>query len=106
MIRKCLPEYLPIRPQPSTSTGRGLWWESRGLVGTWVEGRISLIRFIQARDGTFVEGVDTYSQTITKRRREIKAKTREKRIEITIGPSIYTLYFLSCSDWPQWRPAA
>jgi hypothetical protein len=105
MIRKCLPEYLPIRPQPSTFTGRGLWGESRGLVGTWVEGRISLIRFIQARDRKFCRGCRHLFTNYHKEKGRIRAKKREKRIEITIGPSIYTLYFLSRSDWPQWRAA-
>jgi hypothetical protein len=77
MIRKCLSEYLPIRPQPSTSTGRALWCESRGLVGTWVEGRVSLIHFIQARNRSFVEGVDTYSQITTKRKRALGREGRK-----------------------------
>jgi hypothetical protein len=63
----------------------------------------SLIRFIEGDTGEFVESVDTYSQTITK---EGMGSQEEKNlIEITIGPSIYTLYFLNRLDWPQWRAA-
>jgi hypothetical protein len=73
------------------------------LVDTWVEGCDSLIRFIEGDTGEFVENVDTYSQTITK---EGMGSQEEKNlIEITIGPSIYTLYFLNRLDWPQWRAA-
>jgi hypothetical protein len=104
MSIKCLPEYLLFASQPSTSTGRGLRPKSRGLVDTWVEGCISLIPFLQAGNREFVEGVDTYSQTITKEEKESGAKKR-KHIEITIGPSIYTLYFFGRSNWLQWRGA-
>jgi hypothetical protein len=105
MTSKCLPEYLLIRSQPSTCGGRGLWRESRGLVGTWVEGCISVIRFIQARDREFCRGCRYLSSNYYKEKAGIRGKEEKKRIEITIGPSVYTLYFLSRSDWPQWRAA-
>jgi hypothetical protein len=105
MTSKCLPEYLLIRSQASTSTGRGLWCASRGLVGTWVEGCISVIRFIQARDREFCRGCRYLSSNYYKEKAKIRGKKRKKRIEITIGPSVYTLYFLSRSDCPQWRAA-
>jgi hypothetical protein len=105
MTSKCLPEYLLIRSQPSTSTGRGLWCESRELVDTWVEGCISLLCFIQARYGEFCRGCRYLSSNYYKEKATIRGKEEKKRIEITIGPSIYTLYFLSRSDWPQWRAA-
>jgi hypothetical protein len=105
MIRKCIPEYLLIRSELSTSTGRGLWCESRGLVGTWVEGCISLLHFIQARDREFCRGCRYLSSNYYKEKVTIMEKEEKKRIEITIGPSIYTLYFLSRSAWPQWRAA-
>jgi hypothetical protein len=105
MTSKCLPEYLLIRSQPSTSTGRGLRPESRGLVDTWVEGCISLIRLIQARDREFCRGCRHLFSNYHKEIERIRGKEEQKRIEITIGPSIYTLYFLSRSDWPQWRAA-
>jgi hypothetical protein len=47
------------------------------LVDTWVEGCISLIRFIQAGNREFVESVDTYSQTITEEEKELGAKKRK-----------------------------
>jgi hypothetical protein len=50
MISECLPEYLLIASQPSTFTGRGLRASSRGLVGTCVEGWISLIHFTKGEN--------------------------------------------------------
>jgi hypothetical protein len=105
MPSKCLPEYLLIASQPSTSAGRGLRSESRGLVDTWVEGCISLTCFIEARDREFCRGCRYLFSNCCKKTRETRGKEEKKRIEITIGPSIYTLYFLNRSDWPRWRAA-
>jgi hypothetical protein len=105
MSSKCLPKYLLIASQPSTSTGRGLWPESRWLVDTWVEGCISLICFIPARGRGFCRGCRYLFSNYYKGKENIGGKKREKRVEITIGPSIYTLYFFGRSDLPQWRAA-
>jgi hypothetical protein len=105
MASKCLPEYLLIASQLSTCAGRGLRFESRGLVGTWVEGCISLTRFIEARDRAFCRGCRYLYSNCHKGKRKLGIKKEKMRIEITIGPSIYTLYFRNRSDWPQWRAA-
>ena len=79
MIGKCLPKYLLVESQFSTSTRRGWRSKSRGLVDAWVEGCDSLIRFIEGDTGEFVEGVDTYSQTITQEKK-ISGARREKSV--------------------------
>jgi hypothetical protein len=105
MSSKCPPKCLLIASQPSTFTGRGVQIKSRGLVDTWVEGCISLIRFIQAKYKGFCRGCRHLFSNCCKEKERIRGKEEKKRIEITIGPSIYTLYFLNRSDWPQGRPA-
>jgi hypothetical protein len=79
MTSKCLPEYLLIRSQPSTSTGRGLRPESRGLVDTWVEGCISLIRLIQARDREFCRGCRHLFSNYYKEIERIRGKEKTYR---------------------------
>ena len=95
-------EYLPTSLQPSTFTGRGLWSESRGLVGTWVEGCIPPIRFIQARDKESCRGCRHLFSNYYKEARAIQGKEMKRRIEITIALSVYTLYFFGRLDWPHW----
>jgi hypothetical protein len=105
MSSKCLPKYLLFVSQPSTCGCRGLRPGSRGLVDTWVEGCISLICFIPARGRGFCRGCRYLFSNYYKGKENIGGKKREKRVEITIGPSIYTLYFFGRSDLPQWRAA-
>jgi hypothetical protein len=92
MAVKCLPKYLLIEPQPSTPTSRGLVPTSRGLVDTCVEGWISLIRFSQAEKTEFGRGCRYFFLNCSKERVRNRAKKVKKRIGITIGTSVYTLY--------------
>jgi hypothetical protein len=91
MVGKCLPTAL----QPSTSTGRGLQLGSRGLVDTCVEGCKLVIRFIQAGNGELGRGCRHFFSNCSKERRILEGKGEKKRIGITIGTSIYTLYTLN-----------
>jgi len=92
MAVKCLPKYLLTEPQPSTSTSRGSVLVSRGLVDTCVEGWISLIRFSQAEKPEFGRGCRYFFLNCSKERVRNRAKKVKKRIGITIGTSVYTLY--------------
>ena len=71
-------EYLLTSLQPSTFTGRGLRSESRGLVGTWVEGCIPPIRFIQARDKESCRGCRHLFSNYFKETGEVQGKRDEK----------------------------
>jgi hypothetical protein len=91
MARKCLLS----TPQPSTVTGRGLLAESRGLVDSSVEGWILFIRSVQAENKGLSRGCRHFFSNYSKEK-EVFRGTGQKPIEVTIGPSIYTLYFLNC----------
>src|ERR671921_1396286 len=91
MASKCLLS----TPHPSTVTGRGLLVESRGLVDTSVEGRILFIRSVRAENKGLSRGCRHFFSNCS-RRKEFLGVQDKKPIEITIGPSIYTLYFLNC----------
>jgi hypothetical protein len=92
MAVKCLPKYLPPAPQPSTPTSRGLQPESRGLVDTCVEGCFSLIWLTQAENRELSRGCRHFFANCCKGIEKERQNRIEKRIGITMGLSIYTLY--------------
>jgi hypothetical protein len=105
MATKCLLS----TPHPSTVPGRGLLAESRGFVDTSVEGRILFIRSVQAENKGLSRGCRYFLSNCSKDKKDLEGKRGEKRIGITIGTSIYTLYTLNCylgrqHDSPAPRP--
>jgi hypothetical protein len=105
MASKCLPEYLLIRPQPSTLTGRGLSVESRGLVDTSVEGRILLIRFFKAGNKGLGRGCRYCFSNCSKEKAEFRSKERRKAYRDNKRAKCLHPLLLQLPDWPQWRAA-
>ena len=92
MASKCLLS----TPHPSTCDCRGSLAESRGLVDTSVEGRILFIRSVQAENKELSRGCRHFFSNCSRDKEVFLGVEDKKHIEITIGPSIYTLYFLNC----------
>src|SRR5215204_7048477 len=92
MASKCLLS----TPHPSTVTGRGLLAESRGLVDTSVEGRILFFRPVQAGKRELSRECRHFFSNYSREKEVFRGEGQKKPIEVTIGPSIYTLYFLNC----------
>src|SRR5215218_4974340 len=100
MASKCL---LSTQP-PSTCECRGLLVESRGLVDTSVEGRILLIRFVQAKNEGLGRGCRHFFSNCSKEREVFTAKRRKAYRDNNRAKYLQPL-LPQLPDWPQWRAA-
>jgi hypothetical protein len=100
MSSKCLLS----TPHPSTVPGRGLLAESRGLVGTSVEGRIVFIRSVQAENKELGRGCRHFFSNCS-RKKEVLGSTGQKAYRDNNRAKYLHPLLPQLPEWPQWRAA-